>query len=77
MDNFSYQSELMQLIVLAMREKGKGNMTEIEMSRIIDLLSKVSQEEFKHDIKLAPTWVQDIFHFGSCHSNDSYPMSQR
>ena len=60
MDNFSYQSELMQLIVLAMREKGNGNMTEIEMSRIIDLLSKVSQEEFKHDIKLAPTWVQDI-----------------
>ena len=60
MDNFAYQSELMQLIVLAMREKGNGNLTDAEMSRIIDLLSKVSQEEFKHDIKLAPTWVQGI-----------------
>ena len=43
-----------------MREKGNGNLTDVEMSRIIDLLSKVSREEFKHDIKLAPTWVQDI-----------------
>jgi hypothetical protein len=60
MDNFAYQSDLMQLIVLAMRERGNGNLTEAEMSRIIDLLSKVSLEEFKHDIKLAPTWVQDI-----------------
>ena len=60
MDNFAYQSELMQLIVLAMREKGNGNLTDVEMARIIDLLSKVSQEDFKHDIKLAPTWVQDI-----------------
>ena len=59
MDNFAYQSELMQLIVLAMREKGNGNLTEAEMSHIIDLLSKVSLEEFKHDKKLAPTWVQD------------------
>lgn len=58
MDNFAYQSELMQLIVLAIREK--GNLTDAEMSRIIDLLSKVSQEEFKHDIKLAPTRVQGI-----------------
>ena len=30
MDNFAYQSDLMQLIVLAMRERGNGNLTETE-----------------------------------------------
>lgn len=60
MDNFSYQSELMQLIVLAMREIGEARLLDNELTRIIELLHKVETDEFKHDIKLAPGWVQDI-----------------
>ena len=37
MDNLAYQSELMQLIVLAMREKDNGNLNDVEIARIIDL----------------------------------------
>lgn len=60
MDNFAYQSELMQLIVLAMREIGIEQIRKDEQARINELLHKVEKDDFKHDIKLAPIWIQDI-----------------
>lgn len=60
MDNFAYQSELIQLIVLAMREIGIGKIRDNELAHINKLLQKVDKDDFKHDIKLAPIWVQDI-----------------
>ena len=60
MDNFAYRSELMQLIVLAMREIGVGKIRDAEQMRINTFLQKVKVNDFKHDIKLAPVWIQDI-----------------
>lgn len=61
LSNFAYQSQLMQLAVLAMREIGEKTITE-EQKRVIKnmITEHVSEEDFKHDIVLAPTWVKII-----------------
>lgn len=58
--NFAFKSELMMLIVTAMRAIGERNMTENERSKINEYLRNVNDTEFSHDIKLAPAWVRKI-----------------
>ena len=58
--NFAYKSELMMLIVTAMRTIGENNLTEEELTKIVALLQNVSATDFNHDIKLAPAWVRKI-----------------
>lgn len=59
--NFAYQSQLMQLAVLAMREIGEKTITEEQKGVIKNMIiAHVSEEDFKHDIVLAPTWVKKI-----------------
>ncbi len=59
--NFAYQSKLMQLIVLAMREIGEKLITEEQKIKIKNMITEhVSEQDFNHDIVLAPTWVKMI-----------------
>ncbi len=59
--NFAYQSKLMQLAVLSMREIGENAITEAQIGKIKSMITEhVSEEDFKHDIVLAPTWVKTI-----------------
>ena len=58
MRTFAYRSQLMSLIVTALREIGEGNVTEEQMTIIKEHLQNVSGEEFSHDISLAPLWVR-------------------
>lgn len=58
MKQFAYKSQLMQLIVSAMREIGKENIKETEMQIIRKHLKNVSESDFNHDVALAPEWVQ-------------------
>jgi hypothetical protein len=59
--NFAYQSKLMQLAVLAMREIGEKEITEAQVAKIKNMITEhVSEQDFKHDIVLAPTWVKTI-----------------
>ena len=61
LSNFAYQSELMQLSVLAMREIGEKAITGSQISQIRDIISShVPEEAFRHDIVLAPTWIRTI-----------------
>lgn len=60
MKRFTFRSELMQLIVAAMRELGNGKITDEEISKISELVKKVNTDEFNHDVALAPVWVQSI-----------------
>ncbi len=61
LSNFAYQSQLMQLAVLAMREIGEKNITEAQKRTIKDIITKhVTEQDFKHDIVLAPTWIKTI-----------------
>ncbi|MDF9829389.1 DUF6088 family protein [Parabacteroides sp. PF5-6] len=59
--NFAYHSKLMQLAVLAMREIGEKEITEAQVTKIKNMITEhVSEQDFKHDIVLAPTWVKTI-----------------
>ena len=59
--NFAYQSQLMQLAVLAMREIGEKTITENQKEIIKKMIKEyVSEQEFNHDIVLAPTWIKTI-----------------
>ena len=57
---FSYKSALMQLIVAALREIGLGLVKDEELEIIREHLKHVSDEDFNHDVALAPVWVQKI-----------------
>jgi len=57
---FAYQSELMQFIVMAMRAIGEGKVTEEQMQIISGHLEKVADEDYAHDINLAPVWVRTM-----------------
>lgn len=56
--DFAYKSELMQLIVAAIRNLGEGKLYEHEKAFLKEHLSHVIESEFAHDIKLAPEWVR-------------------
>lgn len=60
MKKFSFQNEVMQLIVAALREIGNGKVTEHERGIIKERLALVNNADFIHDIALAPTWVKKL-----------------
>ena len=60
MRTFAYLSPLMALVVTAMREIGEGNVTDEQMAIIKTHLEKVDEEDFKHDVQLAPIWVRKL-----------------
>ena len=61
LSNFAYQSQLMQLAVLAMREIGEQAITEEQKEEIKNMIAEhVSEKDFNHDIVLAPTWIKTI-----------------
>lgn len=60
MKKFSFQNEVMQLIVAALREIGNGKVTEQEIKIIKERLALVNNADFNHDITLAPVWVKKL-----------------
>lgn len=54
---FSYNSKVMLLIVAAMREIGEKELTVADMDIIRLQLPKVAEQDYWHDINLAPVWV--------------------
>ena len=60
MKKFSFKNEVMQLIVAALREIGNGKVTEQEITIIKKRLTLVNDEDFNHDITLAPAWVKKL-----------------
>lgn len=60
MKRFSYRNETMQLIVAALREIGNGKVTEKDKELVADRIKSVDEEEYLHDLTLAPAWVQKL-----------------
>jgi len=59
--NFAYHSKIMQLVVMAMREISENAITEEQIAKIKNIITdSVSEDEFNHDIALAPIWVRKI-----------------
>ena len=57
---FAFNSRLMMLVVSAMRDIGKDQLSKEQMSVIKKHMENVSTEDFNHDIQLAPMWVRKI-----------------
>lgn len=55
---FDFKSEVMMLVVSAMRSIGEGRVGSDILTIIREIVRNVSPEIFKHDIRLAPVWVR-------------------
>jgi hypothetical protein len=54
------KGKISRLVIQALKEIGNGNVTIEEEKKILDLLRKEDVKDLKHDIALAPVWVQKI-----------------
>lgn len=48
------------LVIQALKEIGKDNVTDVEIKIILKQLEKEEQHRLEHDIKLAPEWIRII-----------------
>ena len=55
------------LVIQAVKEIGKDNMSKEEEQRILYLLKKESLKNLAHDITLAPVWIQKIMQKAQTH----------
>ena len=58
--NLLAKGKISRLVIQALKEIGNGKVTEAEERKIIDLLRKDDEKDLRHDISLAPVWIQKI-----------------
>ena len=58
--NLLAKGKISRLVIQALKEIGNGKVTMGEELKIIELLKKEDEKDLKHDIALAPVWVQKI-----------------
>ena len=57
--NFAYKTDLFPLIVAAMKELGKDNVTDEQIAIIKQTIEKYgSPDEIKYDYSIAPQWIK-------------------
>ena len=54
------KGEISGLVIQALKEIGKGNISDEQINKIIILLKNEKNENLEHDMKLAPAWIRDI-----------------
>ncbi|MBI9036333.1 MAG: hypothetical protein JEZ03_17875 [Bacteroidales bacterium] len=58
--SLSTKGAISSLVIQALKEIGKGNVTDSEKDKIIKHLHNEDVEKLKHDILLAPEWIRII-----------------
>ncbi|MEZ4987630.1 MAG: DUF6088 family protein [Saprospiraceae bacterium] len=58
--NLLAKGKISRLVIQALKEIGNGKVTTEEEHKIVDLLKKEDEKDLKHDIALAPVWIQKI-----------------
>lgn len=58
--NLMAKGKISRLVIQALKEIGKGKVSEDEEQKIHALLQKEEANDLKHDIALAPVWIQKI-----------------
>jgi hypothetical protein len=58
--NLLAKGRISRLVIQALKEIGNGNITAEEEQKILGLLRKEEVNNLKHDIALAPVWIQKI-----------------
>ena len=54
------KGEISGLVIQALKEIGKENISDEKINKIIILLKNEKNENLEHDMKLAPAWIRDI-----------------
>jgi hypothetical protein len=58
--NLLAKGKISSLVIQALKEIGNGNVKAEEEQKILILLKKEDEKDLKHDIALAPVWIQKI-----------------
>lgn len=58
--NLMAKGKISRLVIQALKEIGNGKVNETEEKKIFELLKKEDVKDLKHDIALAPVWIQKI-----------------
>lgn len=58
--NLLAKGKISRLVIQALKEIGNGKVKEDEEQKIVKLLKKEDEKDLKHDIALAPVWIQKI-----------------
>jgi hypothetical protein len=58
--NLLAKGKISRLVIQALKEIGNGKVKNDEEKKILELLQKEDKKDLKHDIDLAPVWVQKI-----------------
>jgi len=58
--NLLAKGKISSLLIQALKEIGNGKVSQEEEQKILDLLKKEDEKDLKHDIALAPVWIQKI-----------------
>lgn len=58
--NLAVKGEINGLVIQALREIGKDNITSYQQKKIHELLQKEDRDNLLHDARLAPAWIKKI-----------------
>ena len=58
--NLLAKGKISRLVIKSLKEIGNGKVKEEEEKKIINLLEKEDEKDLKHDVALAPVWIQKI-----------------
>lgn len=58
--NLAYKSRLLQMLVFALKDIGKENITEEQEARVRSLLQNTPLEQIRDDLGLMPAWIKDL-----------------
>lgn len=65
--NLLAKGKISRLVIQALKEIGNGNVKEAEEQKILEALKKEDVKDLKHDIALAPVWIQKIMNKALTH----------
>lgn len=58
--NMAYKNRLIQMLVFALKDIGKENITEEHRARFRELLQNIPLEQISDDFALMPAWIKDF-----------------
>lgn len=58
--NLLAKGKISKLVIQALKEIGNGKVSDEDESKILELLKKENIKDLKHDLALAPAWIQKI-----------------
>jgi hypothetical protein len=58
--NLQAKGKISLLVIQALKEIGNGKLTQGEQEKIIELLRMEDEKDIRHDLALAPVWIQKI-----------------